>query len=68
MNNKAGSLGLTVTQAKKVCANGDVEYYYSIPKVSLLDFKGMAWIWQRLKEYKKARKESKENITKVIYN
>ena len=64
MEDTVKSKKLAVTQAKKISADGTITYYYSLPKVSIFNIKGMLWLYRRLKEYKKNR----EPNSIVIYN
>lgn len=68
MESISESKQLSISIAKVIRANGDIEYHYSLPKLSIFNIKGMLWLWRRLKEYKKERLLSKDKITKVIYN
>jgi len=59
---------LCVTQARKESADGEVTYYYSLPKISLFDIKGRLWLWQRLKDFQTERKLKEDKNVKVIYD
>lgn len=37
-----------VTQAKVIRTNGDIEYYYSVPKVPWWKFQQRRWVARRL--------------------
>lgn len=55
MNHLSKSKQLTITQAKKIGADGAITYYISKPKVKLLDIRGRLWVRRRVKAMKKER-------------
>lgn len=55
MNHITKTKQLTITQAKKIGADGKVTYYFSKPELKLLDIKGRLWVWRRIKQMKKER-------------
>lgn len=68
MRSDVRSKQLAVAQARKETMDGIVTYYYSLPKISMFNIKGMIWLWKRLKAYKQERIARGDINAKIIYN